>query len=172
MGEHLGLEMPQLQQAQAIHDLQSALSSKCVESLAEALTAAAATEAPEELVAQAQQLLAEERRTRFLTDLPTVVDCHETLAIRAAIAEGEALGFSEEELGPLRTALEEELSQMIARAMEFRKEQEKLAAEFRTAKEAQDLGGAILVAQWRAAVAEVAKPFVFSEEDERERQNK
>merc|ERR1712032_639161 len=105
------------------------------------------------------------KREHFLLHLEILTQSHDTMAMRAAIDEGVALGF-QHELDFLRNALEEELTHMRARALEFRMEQEKLAAEFKTAKEAQDLGGAILVAQWRAAVSAVAKPFVFSEEDE------
>lgn len=70
----------------------------------------------------------------------------------------------------MRKALEEKVALLHEIALAFWKKQEKLAAEFKTAKEAQDLGGAILVAQWRAAVADTKTPFVFSEEAERARQ--
>ena len=53
--------------------------------------------------------------------------------------------------------LEEELQSRQAGAADVRKKQEELAAQFKTSKEAQEFGGAVLAAQWRAAAREVAK---------------
>merc|ERR1712113_352605 len=78
--------------------------------------------------------------------------------LKAAIADGEKAGLIDE-LEPVRKALEEEVKRRRAAVVNARKAAEKLASEFKTAKEAQDFGGAILAAQWRAAVKEVSKPF-------------
>ena len=76
------------------------------------------------------------------------------------------------ELQPLREALQEVQELRRAALLKARKAQEKLANDFKTAKEAQarpflvlksslkeDFGGPVLAAQWRAAVKEVQKPF-------------
>jgi len=106
---------------------------------------------------------AERRRAAFLARLQSLPE-GSVLAIKAAIKEGEELGM-EVELAVLREKLEKELSRRMEKAKEERAKCEKLAKEFKDAKEAQDFGGGVLVAQWRAAVAEIAKPLVISEDD-------
>jgi len=71
----------------------------------------------------------------------------------------------EAELHMLKEKLDAELRRRMEKAKVERAENEKLAAEFKNAKEAQDFGGGVLVAQWRAAVAEIAKPLVINEDD-------
>jgi hypothetical protein len=117
------------------------------------------------LIEQAEQHRVEEEQ-RKRDELLAKMQCipaDNIAAMRAAIAEGEAIGF-QLELEPMQKALEDELSKRLAQAQEERAKQEKLAGEFASAKEAQDFGGSVLVAQWRAAVAEVTKPLTISEE--------
>jgi len=102
--------------------------------------------------------LAKEARERFLINLPEVIKSRDVKALNGAIAEGESYGYLSQ-LEPVRKALEEELQHRKAVALKARKAAEELAGQFKDAKEAQDFGGAILAAQWRAAVREVAKPF-------------
>jgi len=159
--------------------LQVAIQCGDVDTIEQAIAAAHVDGVSATLVAQARQKVAElnerreaqKQRDNFLLHLDILTQSHDTMAMRAAIDEGVGLGF-QHELDVLRNALEEELNHMKARALEFRREQEKLATEFKTAKEVQDLGGAILVAQWRAAVSAVSEPFVFSEEHECARRRK
>merc|ERR1712032_1487923 len=175
--EHESVDTSVVQRAHCINRaskaLQAAIHCGDMDAIEKAIVAADVDGVPATLVAQAGQKLAEineareaqNKRDHFLLHLDILIQSHDTMAMRAAISGGEALGF-QQELDVLRKAHEEELSHMRAKALEFRSEQEKLATEFKTSKEAQDLGGAILVAQWRAAVSAVATPFVFSEEDE------
>jgi hypothetical protein len=178
-----GFEMPLVQKARLIvhasEALRAAMQNNDIDAIEESICMAEVAGVSIALVAQARQVFGEEiekrdaqkRRERFLVDSEALCQSHDTMGMRAAIAEGEALGF-QSEVEVLREALEKVLTQLRARALEFRKEQEKLAPEFRTPKEAQDLGGEILAAQWRAAVAAVQKPFEFSEEVECARLNK
>lgn len=102
--------------------------------------------------------LAKEAREKFLASIPEVCKSKDVKAINVALADGKAFGFAKE-LEPLSKALEEELHLRKAVALKARQQAEELASQFKNAKEAQDFGGAILAAQWRAAVREVAKPF-------------
>jgi len=88
-----------------------------------------------------------------------VVKSRDIKALKAAVADGEAVGGLEDLLVPVRKAVEEEFELRQAAALKVRKQKEELAAQFKDAKEASDFGGAILAAQWRAAVREVAKPM-------------
>lgn len=101
-----------------------------------------------------------EIRERILGSLAELAQSRDGYVLRTAIAEGESVGLKEE-LAPLRSALAEVDELRKAALLKARKAQEKLAGDFKTAKEAQDFGGPILAAQWRAAVKEVAKPFVM-----------
>jgi hypothetical protein len=103
-----------------------------------------------------------QRRDQFLAGLQTVQRDNIT-AMRALIQDGEQLGFTQE-LEPIREAIEEELSRRMAKAKADRAKYEKLAAEFKDANDAQVFGGVVLVAQWRAAVAEISKPLEISED--------
>ncbi|OLP76790.1 hypothetical protein AK812_SmicGene43228 [Symbiodinium microadriaticum] len=103
-----------------------------------------------------------EIRERILGSLAELAQSRDGYVLRTAIAEGESVGLKEE-LAPLRSALAEVDELRKAALLKARKAQEKLAGDFKTAKEAQDFGGPILAAQWRAAVKEVAKPFVMPE---------
>lgn len=98
-------------------------------------------------------------KREILASFQSLIDSRDVNALRSAIADGEAMGFSEDELAPVRKALEDELARRKSERLKARKAKEELAAQFKTQKEAHELGGAILVAQWKAAVREVAKPF-------------
>jgi len=102
------------------------------------------------------QLRDKEAREKFLESLDGVAKSQDVGAMRSAIKEGGELGF-DSELEPVRKALQEELQSRQAGAADVRKKQEELAAQFKTSKEAQEFGGAVLAAQWRAAAREVAK---------------
>eukprot|EP00927_Polykrikos_kofoidii_P073042 TRINITY_DN69114_c0_g1_i1.p1 TRINITY_DN69114_c0_g1~~TRINITY_DN69114_c0_g1_i1.p1 ORF type:complete len:569 (-),score=129.11 TRINITY_DN69114_c0_g1_i1:428-2134(-) len=104
-------------------------------------------------------------RLALLARLKEVVNSRDEGALKAAIADGEAAGLHSE-LEPVRQALEEEVRLRHEAALKFRQSQEKLAAEFKTAKEAQDFGGAVLAARWRAAVREVSKPMQEGQPEE------
>lgn len=156
---------------EATERLQAAMHGSDVDAIEEALRLGESQGVPSELIErfrreldeQREQKKAQERRERFFAELQKVLKSDSIPDMRGAIAEGEALGL-DSELEPARKAIEEELQRRMAKALEERQAQEKLAGEFKSAKEAQDFGGVVLVAQWRAAVAEVAKPFAFSEE--------
>lgn len=105
-----------------------------------------------------QKQLAKEKREELLRRLKEVCTSHNVEALRAAIRDGEEVSLVAE-VEPAKQALEEELVRRRAVASKARKAAEKLAGEFKTAQEAQEFGGAILAAQWRAAVKEVSKPF-------------
>lgn len=98
-------------------------------------------------------------KDELLAQLENLIDSRDVSTLRVAIADGEAAGFSDEQLAPVRKALEDELARRKAEKIKARKAKEDLAAQFKNQKEAHELGGAILVAQWKAAVREVAKPF-------------
>jgi len=127
-------------------------------------------EAAKTAEAARQQKLAEEdaankekeTRERILGSLAELAQSRDGYVLRTAIAEGESVGLNAE-LDPLRAALAEVEELRKAALLKARKAQEKLANDFKTVKEAQDFGGPILAAQWRAAVKEVAKPFVMPE---------
>lgn len=121
------------------------------------LAAEAAEKAAEE---EARRKVEEARKARedLIGRLRDAVHSRNTEQLRTAMAEAEAAGLHNE-LEPLRQALQMELAARRAAAVKARKAAEKLAADFKSAKEAQDCGGATLAAQWRAAVKEVAKPF-------------
>lgn len=78
--------------------------------------------------------------------------------LRSLMLEAEAAGL-QQELEPLRRVLQQELAFRRTAALKARRAAEKLVADYASAKEAQDVGGPTLAAQWRAAVKEVAKPF-------------
>lgn len=101
-----------------------------------------------------------ETRERLLATLSEVAQSRDGYTLRTFIAEGESVGL-DQELQPVREALQEVNELRKAALWKARQAQEKLASEFKTAKEAQDFGGPVLAAQWRAAVKEVAKPFVM-----------
>ncbi|CAJ1381276.1 unnamed protein product [Effrenium voratum] len=105
---------------------------------------------------------AKEIRERLLATMHELAQSRDGYVLRSAIAEGESVGLNAE-LQPLREALKEVHELRKAALLKARKAQEKLANDFKTAKEAQDFGGAVLAAQWRAAQKEVAKPFVMPE---------
>jgi len=113
---------------------------------------------------EAEVGLAQERFKKLLIiSLGAVAKSRDVKAMRSAIADAEAVGVCEEHVEPVRKALEDELASRKAVQLKARKSKEELAAQFKDAKEAQDFGGAILAAQWRAAVREIAKPCVFEE---------
>lgn len=97
-------------------------------------------------------------RGALIASLGEVVKSRDMKALRTAIADAESLGDLEDELVPVRKALEDELALRKAATLKARKAKEELAAQFKDANEAQAFGGAILAAQWRAAVREVSKP--------------
>lgn len=103
---------------------------------------------------------AKEIRERLLATMHELAQSRDGWVLKNAIAEGESVGL-DLELQPLREALKEVQELRKAALLKARKAQEKLANDFKTAKEAQDFGGAVLAAQWRAAVKEVQKPFVM-----------
>ncbi|CAK9058114.1 Reticulocyte-binding protein 2 homolog a [Durusdinium trenchii] len=105
---------------------------------------------------------AKEIRERLLATMQELAQSRDGWVLKNAIAEGESVGL-DAELQPLREALKEVHELRKAALLKARKAQEKLANDFKTAKEAQDFGGPVLAAQWRAAVKEVQKPFVMPE---------
>jgi len=105
---------------------------------------------------------AKETRERLLATMHELAQSRDGWVLKNAIAEGESVGL-DLELQPLREALKEVQELRKAALLKARKAQEKLANDFKTAKEAQDFGGPVLAAQWRAAVKEVQKPFVMPE---------
>jgi len=109
---------------------------------------------------EAQRKAEEARKARedLIARIREAVHSRNTEQLRSAIAEAQAAGLHNE-VEPLRQALQQELATRRAAAVKARAAAEKLAADFQSAKEAQDCGGATLAAQWRAAVKEVAKPF-------------
>jgi len=109
---------------------------------------------------EARRKVEEARKARedLIGRLREAVHSRNTEQLRTAMAEAEAAGLHNE-LEPLRKALQQELAARRAAAVKARKAAEKLATDFKSAKDAQDCGGATLAAQWRAAVKEVAKPF-------------
>lgn len=110
-----------------------------------------------------EQRMVQRRKANFLAGLQATLQCDDTCAMRATIAEGEELGF-EQEVKLIRRVLEEELACRKTKLSEERAQHEELAAQFKTAKEAQDFGGSVLAAQWRHAVAKVAKLLALAEE--------
>mmetsp|Transcript_91507 Transcript_91507/g.144584 ORF Transcript_91507/g.144584 Transcript_91507/m.144584 type:complete len:577 (+) Transcript_91507:126-1856(+) len=93
----------------------------------------------------------------LIASVEDICKCHDVTAMQAALADYEAFNM-QSEADKVRKALEEELSNRKAVADKARKAKEELAAQFKDAQEAKDFGGAILAAQWRAAVREISKP--------------
>jgi len=105
-----------------------------------------------------------QERESLLKRLQEASQSRSTEIVRAAITEGEASGHAQDEdmkqlLAQLQNVLNEELLRRRAAARKARQAAEKLASEFKSAKQAQECGGATLAAQWRAAVKEVARPL-------------
>jgi len=161
----------------AVEAVQAAIQSNSVDAIKDAIRVAEEQGVTPTLIEEFKQELEEDRlkqqeqknleeavrkRDEFLAGLPTIQPDN-ILALRGAITEGEAFGF-EQELEPIRKAIEDELSRRMEHAKEERAAHEKLAGEFKSAKEVQDFAGNVLVAQWRAAVLEISKPLVISEE--------
>jgi len=120
-------------------------------------------EKEQQLELERQMEVARQERESFLKRLQEASQSRGTEVVRAAIAEGEASVYAQDEdvkqlLAQLQNVLNEELLRRRAAARKARQAAEKLASEFKDAKEAQECGGATLAAQWRAAVKEVAKP--------------
>lgn len=99
-----------------------------------------------------------ERKAEVLALIPEMAQNSDAYTLRTFIKEAESFGF-DKELEPVRAALQEEEERRAAAQLKARKAQEELAAQFKNAKEASDFGGAILAAQWRAAVREIQKPM-------------
>lgn len=99
-------------------------------------------------------------KDRLIANLKEVSEGRDVKAMQMAIADGEGFGLEEHEgLELCRKKMEEDLTARREAAMKARKAKEELAGQFKDAQEAQAFGGAVLAAQWRAAVREVAKPF-------------
>eukprot|EP00929_Paragymnodinium_shiwhaense_P030441 TRINITY_DN17251_c0_g1_i2.p1 TRINITY_DN17251_c0_g1~~TRINITY_DN17251_c0_g1_i2.p1 ORF type:complete len:619 (+),score=226.66 TRINITY_DN17251_c0_g1_i2:168-2024(+) len=105
------------------------------------------------------------KKETFLQRLKDAAEGHDLVAMNEILAEGEAAGSADELLQPVREARVAEIALRRAKAWKAREAKEKLAKDFKTAKEAQEFGGSVLSAQWKAAVREVAKPFSFDEQD-------
>lgn len=154
-----------------------------VEAIEDAMQLAGAQGVPESFIAQCRQQLEDERnakierqrvetlrrrREAFLAGLPNV-QRDNVAAMRAALVEGEDLltcdsMHLEEEVDSLRKSLQEELDRRLTKAKAARAEHEKLASEYKSAKEAQDCGGSVLAAQWRTAMKELSKPLTIDED--------
>lgn len=121
--------------------------------------------AAEAVVSKLAETKAEELRQKqqseanLSTRMQEVVSSHDVAAMRSAIAEGEQAGHHQE-VELVRHALDEELQARKKAHLKARKAYEDLAAQFKDAKEAHELGGSILVAQWKAAIREIAKPVL------------
>lgn len=178
--ETYGVPMELLEKAQkdfGARAVEAAMSGNDVDAIEDAISTAEAYGVSAELVDKFRQQLeadrlqkeelkrlqeAQQAREEFLESLKSL-EADNVPDMRAAIAQGEALGF-EDELVPVRKALEDELARRLAKAKEERTKHEKIFAEFKCAKEAQEFGGSVVSAQWRAAAAEVAVPLTISED--------
>jgi len=120
-------------------------------------------EKEQQLELERQMGAARKERESLLKRLQEASQSRSTEIVRAAIAEGEASCYAQDQdtkqlLAQLHNVFNEELLRRRAAARKARQAAEKLASEFKSAKEAQELGGPTLAAQWRAAVKEVARP--------------
>lgn len=132
--------------------IEHAVASRKLESLRSALAEGKAAGLDEEL----EPLLVVLKEV-LIASVEEICKCRDCNLMQLAIADYESFGMSSE-AEMVKKALEEELATRKAASEKARKAKEELAAQFKDAKEAHDFGGAILAAQWRAAVREISKP--------------